>query len=246
MRHLYRSSLLIGFLAIGAGLVSAEDKTVRSGSGDSIPLEAVDTPNTDVLDPATYALNFRFYSNGGITNRLVIGPLNRVNLGIYFDTQGIIGTGDPHLVRPSLFFKWRMYDGSDVLPALAIGYDNQGYLYQRTSKEFLHKEKGFYLVASHEIFLPTFVLHGGVNINDFDNTDVFGFAGGTLQVTDAFDLIVEYDNIRDLPNNRFNAMGRFHVTPFFYIDFGARNIGRKSDKGAERIVRLNYSAHFPF
>src|SRR4029077_7995143 len=113
-------------------------KTDSEEGAESPQIEAIDIPTADILDPATYALNFRFYNLGGIASRLVIGPLKRVNLGITFDGQNIIGSQDPHLVRPSVYFKLRAFDGTDILPALALGYDNQGYLYQESTRDFLH------------------------------------------------------------------------------------------------------------
>lgn len=213
---------------------------------ESPMVEAVDIPTPDVLDPATYATTFRFYNEGGIMSRLIVGPLKRVNFGISFDAQRVIGSQDPHMVRPGVYFKLRAFDGTDILPALALGYDSQGFLYQESTKEFLHKEKGLYLVGSHEIFLPDFELHAGVNINDFDDAKVFGFFGATWKIVSSFALLAEYDNVRNSPDNRVNLGGRFWVSPYFNVDVAARNVGRGGSRGGERIVRLNYAGHFPF
>lgn len=223
-----------------------ERREVQGTSVESPQLEGVDIPTADILDPATFSTAFRFYSEGGITSRLVMGPFKRVNLGISFDAQRVIGAGEPHMVTPAVFFKLRFFDGSDILPALALGYDNQGYLYKDSLRDHLQKERGLYLVGSHEFLLPNLQLHAGVNINDFDDTEVFGFTGITWKIVPAFALLAEYDNIRDGPENRVNLGGRFWVMPFFNIDVGARNVGRDSIRGAERIVRLNYVGNFPF
>src|SRR5262249_31246308 len=163
----------------GLGLVYAADTdTASSGAGKGEPspqLEVVDIPTAEILDPMTYSTAFRFYSEGGLTGRLLVGPLKRVNLGISFDALRMVGAVDPHMVRPSVFFKLRAYDGNDYLPALALGYDNQGMLWQEDTKEFMHREKGLYMVGSHEIFIPNFDLHAGINVYDFDdNSAVYG------------------------------------------------------------------------
>jgi len=221
-------------------------KTVTDAGENSPQIEAVDIPTADILDPSTYSANFRFYNQGGIASRLIIGPLKRVNLGVTFDAQQVIGSGDPHLVRPSVYVKLRAFDGTDVLPALALGYDNQAYLYQNSTHDFLEKEKGLYLVGSHEIFIPDFDLHAGMNINEFDNTKLYGFFGATYKIVPSFALLAEYDNIRDGINNRVNLGGRYWLTSYFNVDVAARNVGRGEARGGERIVRLNYTAHFPF
>src|SRR4051812_22151410 len=83
--------------------VQAQDEPVASSAAtrdDVSPMvEVIDIPTADALDAMTYSTAFRFYSDGGLASRLVIGPLKRVNLGITFDAQRVIGAGDPHMVR---------------------------------------------------------------------------------------------------------------------------------------------------
>lgn len=225
---------------------TVERHEVQSTGAESPQLEAVDIPTSDILDPATFSTAFRFYNEGGIASRLVIGPFKRVNLGIQGDAQRVIGSQTPHMVRPSVFFKLRFFDGSDLLPALALGYDNQGYLYQDSTRDFLQKERGIYLVGSHEILFPNLQLHAGLNVDDFSNAKLKGFFGATWKIVPAFALLAEYDNLRKAPDNRANLGGRFWVTPFFNVDVAARNVGRGAVRGAERIVRLNYVGNFPF
>ncbi len=247
IRYLANTALCLTLAApLLAATPRAKERTDAGKGGDIPQIEAVDIPTADVLDPATYATTFRFYNQGGIMSRLLVGPFRRVNLGISFDTQRVIGSQDPHMIRPSVFFKLRFLDGNDYLPAMALGYENQGFLYQEDGKQFLHREKGLYLVGSHEILLPNLELHLGVNMSDFDDTKVYGFFGATYKIIPSFALLAEYDNIRDLAYNRFNLGGRFWVTSFFNVDVAARNVGRSSAKGAERIVSLNYVGNFPF
>jgi hypothetical protein len=225
----------------------AESESVDTVRDTSPMIEAVDIPTADILDPKTFSTSFRFYSEGGITSRLLLGPFKRLNLGFYLDAQRLIGGPDPHLIAPAVFIKLRVFDGTDYLPALAFGYDNQGYLYRESIGDFTQPEKGLYLVGSHEIFIPDFELHAGINFPRIDESGTpFGFFGATWKIVPAFALMTEYDNIQDGPENRFNAGGRFWVTPFFNVDVAARNIGRGTSRGAERIVRINYVANFPF
>lgn len=210
-------------------------------------IEAVDIPTAEVLEPMTYSTNFRFYNDGGLASRLIIGPLKRVNLGISFDAQRMVGSGDPHMIRPSLYFKLKALDATDFFPALAVGYDNQGMLWQESTKQFLHREKGLYFVGSHEMFVPNFELHAGINLFEFDNdAKVFGFFGATFKITPMFALLMEYDNIRNGRDNRFNVGGRFWIAPYFNVDFAARTIPHGSERGGERILRLNYVGYFPY
>src|SRR5258708_31571499 len=135
---------LVVAVVLLAGVVWGEDKAAEKNAGaDASPqIEAIDIPTADILDSKTFSTAFRFYSEGGITSRLVLGPFKRFNIGISLDAQRLIGGSDPHMIRPSLFAKLRFFDGTDILPALSLGYDNQGYLYQESTRDFLQKEKG--------------------------------------------------------------------------------------------------------
>src|SRR5262249_16436311 len=96
-RHLIRLSLIIfGLALLFPGPAHAEKAAVDEASptsttkGEQSPqIEVMDIPTADILDPLTYATAFRFYNEGGLMSRLVIGPLKRVNLGISFDGQRV-------------------------------------------------------------------------------------------------------------------------------------------------------------
>ena len=169
-------------------------------------------------------------------------------MGITFDAQRVIGSQDPHMIVPTVYFKLRAFDGTDVLPALALGYDNMGYLYQGNPRAtYLPKRrKVFIWLAVNEIFVPDFDLHAGMNINDFNNTKIFGFFGVTYKIVPAFALLLEYDNIRNGPENRFNVGGRFWITPYFNVDVGARNVGRGLRRGRRAYRTSELHGSFPF
>ncbi len=256
-KHVQHLFLLVLFFLVARVPLLGEDASVKEDGNasssskafeDASPmLEVVDIPTADILDPKTFSTSFRFYSEGGVVSRLLLGPFRRLNLGFSLDAQNLIGGEDPNVIRPSVFIKLRFFDGTDILPALALGYDNQGYMYQESTKEFLQDAKGLYLAGTHEIFLPDFVLHAGINFPDLgDSGAPFGFFGVSWKIVPTFALLAEYDNIQDAPDNRVNLGGRFWVTPFFNVDFAARNVGRDYDRGAERIVLINYVARFPF
>lgn len=241
----YFFCLLSLCLVLGAGgSARADEDEVKDAFSPMI--EVVDIPTADILDAMTYAATFRFYSDGGLTSRLNIAPLKRVNLGISFDAQRVIGAGDPHMIRPAVYFKLRALDGTDFFPAVALGYDNQGMLWDETLDQFRHREKGLYLVGSHALFYTNLEFHAGVNVNEFDeDSAVYGFFGSTLKLTPNFALLMEYDNIRNGRDNRWNVGGRFWVAPYFNVDFAARNVPHGVARGGERILRLNYVGHFP-
>jgi hypothetical protein len=249
MKRIFIALTLTGSLTFTAAAAKKTDTSAKADAADtesSVMIEGVDIPTADILDAGTYSTAFRMYSGGGLMSRLLLGPFRRLNLGVSFDVQHLIGGGDPHMITPAIHLKVRAFDGTDVLPALAIGYDGQGYLYQSSTKRFQDDRRGLYLVGSHEILLPDLEIHAGVNMSEFDDAKAFGFFGSTYRITNAFAFLVEYDNIRNAPTNRVNIGGRFWIIPSFNVDFAARNVGRNGIRGAERILRLNYVGNFPF
>src|SRR6185503_6570311 len=154
------------------------------------------------------ALSFRFYSNGGLLTKTAFGVFPRLNVGFGLDTERFIGRESVDLNRPTLNMKIRAYDGARNLPALALGYDGQGYFFNEAKDKYDQREKGLYGVGSGEIIVPGLSLHGGLNIYDFKTDDVYGFAGLQYSYMDVAGVIFEADNLFHKPReSRFNLGG---------------------------------------
>ncbi|MFH1620019.1 MAG: hypothetical protein ABIG11_08985, partial [bacterium] len=151
---------------------------------------------------------------------------------------------------PEIQVKFRFYDGGRYIPALAVGYDGQGYFYDKNLKKYLEKGRGVFVSGSQEVVLPGLMVHPGFNISDFDSNAIYGFLGLCYIIDDKVTLMTEWDNINTTRNSRFNAGMRVHVTPFFQVDMAVRELGRKGrfDNSAarrpERIVQLRYTSNF--
>jgi hypothetical protein len=203
----------------------------------------IDTPTTGMLDYGSFDLNFRLFSDGGVLTRLNFGVFKIVNLGVGWELSRVIGSDNITVGPPALYLKIRPFSGTLTLPAFAIGYDGQGYFYDRDRKEFLQKERGIFAAVGKEIFIPGLELNIGANINDYSTNTVYGFANLSLNIEDQFMLLAEYDNVNYLPDARVNLGLRFAVTKDLTIDLAGRDIGAAGRK-AERIVRINYLGKF--
>ncbi|MBI4055100.1 MAG: hypothetical protein HY402_03090, partial [Elusimicrobia bacterium] len=190
--------------------------------------DLVDIPTAGILDYGSVGTRVRFFSEGGTLGYLSFGVLQRLNIGASLNVDRFIGNvGAVDVQRPEIQLRLRFYDGSRFLPALALGFDSQGYLFDsRRTEDYLQKEHGLYLVASREIGLPGLQGHAGGNIADFDNDFLAAFFGVSYWVEDVFSLMAEWDNLRGVAESRVNAGARFYVTPFFNFDFAVRGIGR--------------------
>jgi len=215
-------------------------------------VEMLDVPTAGILDYYGFMLKTRFYSDGGVLGGLNFGVQERLNIGAAMTIDKLIGSDSPiRMRRPEIQVKFRFFDGGYYMPASAVGYDSQGYYYDTASKKYLERGKGLYVVGSKEIGVSNLVLHGGLNVSDFDNNKYFGFIGANYTLEDKLAFMLEYDNLfhSDDPA-RFNAGTRIYITPYFQLDIGLREMGRNSvfsngtPHKAERIVQMRYTTSF--
>ena len=233
----FRFRALFQTWALGAALLLA------GSPARAVMLDLVDIPTAEAVDHYGYNLSFRFYSGGGVLTKTTFGVLPRLNVGFGLDTERFIGSDTVDLNAPTLNVKFRFYDGKRELPALALGYDGQGYFFDKAADEYRQREKGLYLVGGGEAFVPNLHLHAGLNIPDFSDDKVFGFTGVDYVYRNVFAFMFEADNLRGTRQSRLNLGGRYFITPSFSIDLAGRDLwaaGRKS----ERIVRLAYFGSF--
>jgi len=222
-----------------------------SDSGLTPDSDIIDAPTSAVLDDHAYSTRSRFYSAGGILEYLSFGVYPGVNLGASVAVDGFIGNQKNVRVRaPNAQVKWRFFEGDQALPSMALGYDGQGYQYNSTIERFNQRQRGFYVVGTKELGIPGFELHPSFNISDFNSNAIFGCLPLTLNIRDKVELLVEWDNIANWSDSRFNAGARFFLTQNFHVDFAVRAIGAGGNysdgtpKGPERIVQLKYSNSF--
>lgn len=203
----------------------------------------IDVPTAAVLDKYQASLMTRTYANGSVMESLDFGVIPQVNIGLSLAVYELVGNSDDiKVLDPDFQVKWKLYDGSLYLPAIAIGYDGRRYGYDRRSKEYMDDRKGGYITFSREIFTPGLDASAGVNLSDFDRHDVYFFAGVAWLVKEWAALLAEWDNINNMRDSRFNLGARFAVTPSLSLSGAVRRIGRGDEN--ERILQLRYVTNF--
>jgi hypothetical protein len=251
------AALLCAVSLPGAAAFAAKDREQGKEKGENVVLpdtELVDAPTAGILDYYGFQMKTRAYSGGGVVAGLNFGVLERLNLGASMMVDRLIGSAAPIKMRkPEIQVKFRFFDGDYYFPAAALGYDGQGYYYNPGAKKYMEKGRGLYLAGSKEIGLPNFVLHGGFNVPDFDNTLLFGFLGANYTLEDKVAFLIEYDSLfHDDDPARFNVGTRFYITPYFQLDLGVRELGRRghfkdelsTPRKGERIVQIKYNTNF--
>jgi hypothetical protein len=225
------------------GLAQADDLSWRYRG-----IEVIDTPTAEVVDHYGYNVNFRFGQDGNLQTKTSFGVLNRLSLGFGLDGEKVIGTENSRLNKPTINVKFRIFDGRGVVPALALGFDGQGYVFNKNLDEYEQREKGFYLVSTSEIITPNMFLNAGINRYDFDKGhSTRGFAGWSYMYRQTIGLMSEWDSLGEYKERRINYGLKYFVTPEFTVDFAGRNIREHpwtKHRVTERIVRLSYNGSF--
>lgn len=237
-----KKSVLSLLIFCAAGL-SAQEAVWRPR-----PVEIIDVPTADVVDHYGYHVSFRFGKEGGLQNKTSFGVFQRLNIGFGLDGEKVIGTRDARMNTPTFQMKFRPFDGKGLLPALAIGYDGQGYIFNQTTDEYEQREKGFFLVGTSEVFFPNFLFTIGVSEDDFnDGKAANGFTGFTYGYEGIIRLLFEWDNFSDYRNRRINYGLQYFVTPVFSVDAIGRNVPEfygSRERETERVLRLSFTGSF--
>jgi hypothetical protein len=236
---------VVALLALSAPLLADDDSDSLARARD---INVIDVPTAEVVDHYGYNVAFRFGREGALQTKTAFGVLPRLNLGFGLDAEQVIGRGDSRMNKPTLNVKFRLFDGRRALPALAIGFDDQGYVWNKTLDEYEQREKGLYLVASNEIGVPNLNLHVGMNHYDFHHGDTTrGFFGFGYTYEQLVGLMAEWDHATNWRERRINFGLKYYVSPVFTVDAIGRNIPKFPDSKAretERILRLVYTGSF--
>ncbi|MEE9457055.1 MAG: hypothetical protein V3W11_07890 [bacterium] len=180
-----------------------------------------------------------------------IGILDYLTVGISYGGVDVLGNATPTMnPRPGFQAKFRITNGGPIMPAVALGYDDQGYgkyydydpYIERTQHKledydrYQFKAKGFYLALSQEIeLLGALGLHAGVSYNvvedvDDDGPDVYAAVekslGPHLMLLASYDMGLNDNAPESLGMGRgyLDAGVRWRVTENFNLEFWATNL----------------------
>ena len=243
---------VIRFVAIVAATLGFLP-TAWAAEGDPISTETaiIDVPTAEVLDRYQASFTTRVYEHGTVMESIDFGVYPRVNIGVSVAVDNWIGSSNSvKVLNPEFQAKWKVYDGSLYLPAVAIGYDGRRYGYgydedsrkYTRSKRYLDNRKGGYVTLTREIFVPNLTLNAGINFSDFDWNELYMFTGLYYKIIPQITFLSEWDNIRNMRDSRFNLGARFYLHPALALDASFRRIGRGDEN--ERVLQLRYVTTF--
>lgn len=203
----------------------------------------IDVPTANVLDKYQASFLTRSYADGSIMESLDFGVIPQINIGFSLAVYELIGNSDDiKVLDPDFQVKWKLFDGSLYLPAIAIGYDGRRYGYNRATKDYMDDRKGGYITLTREIFVPGLNASAGMNLSDFDRHDLYFFMGMSWRASEWFSFVGEWDNINNMRDSRLNLGAHIYVTPSLVLSGAVRRIGRGDEN--ERILQLRYVTNF--
>lgn len=188
------------------------------------PRRLIDAPTAGTLQKGTFDTELRAYPDGGMLGILQIGLSDRWTIGLGYGGTNIIASRDPEWnPRMNFLTKLQLIDETLALPAVAVGFEEQGFgRWVDSLDRYQNKGKGFYAVASKGYRMGTVIstIHAGLNLspdaNDDDN-DINAFFGADLRFPNNFGLAVDYDLALDDDRTPL-ALGR----GYGYLNVGAR------------------------
>lgn len=240
------------------------------------PTHIIDYHTAGMLPRGFFSVGCYSYPNGselitgsGITLNIMAGLTDRLNIGVGYGGDGIIGRELPHF-NPHIgaLFKYRILEESYYLPALAIGYDHQGYGgIDASYNGYIYKSPGFFLALSKNYLVFTKLeigMHGGINYSLEEYQTVKwpnGYIGMDLGINEEFSLATEYDMATnemdpgtDSSNAKYanplygflNISAKWNINKMFCMEFIFKDLLRnKVDVAGNRVgwgreLRITY------
>jgi hypothetical protein len=232
----------------------------------------VNTHTAGILPKASFDVDFRIYAppppdghGSGLLAGLNVGLTNRLNIGLAYGGEGIIGYS--HRVwwngLPGILVKYRLFEERFLTPALAVGFDNQGYGGQAREvwygyDGYVYKSPGFFIALSKNYIMLRAVqigLHGTVNYSLEELGDVTwpNLAGGIdIGINDELTLVTEYnlafDDVTGSGNDTYYALPhrgilniglRWAFTENFLIEFDMADILENKTRRAPTLLNPN-------
>lgn len=171
----------------------------------------IDSPTAGCLKKGQYDFELHVFPQGGVLLGFAVGLFDRFTMGVSYGGVGIIGSEPVDWnEQPGVLLKYRLFEESFIMPAVALGFSNQGrgawveeahrvsasgYIGGR----YTYKAKGLFAVAGKNfeiVSLGTFGFHAGIaynTIEDDDDGNMSAFLGFDKSLNEELTLLMEYD-----------------------------------------------------
>ncbi|MBM4116752.1 hypothetical protein FJ251_03285 [bacterium] len=179
----------------------ADEPADRAASGSEVLLRSrrlVDSPTAVVLGHGAYRIEGRLMHGGSLAAGTFVGIKDRLEVGVCWGMRGLFGRGEVEFNDRTALSLRLLLAEERALPALLIGFDNQGWgPWDEALERYERKSKGFYFVATRNWYGPLgtdVATSGGFNYSteDKDESSLDFFAGLEQDYGGNFALILDY------------------------------------------------------
>ena len=234
------------------GLIAAAVAAlVPTTPGTAAPLELtrlVDSPTAGLLEKAQYGLDVRLFADGGVATQLSAGALRRLTIGVAYGGRGILGNRSVDWFdRLEAGVRCRLVEESAAWPAVAVGYETQGFG-APDHGHYNSRSKGVFVSVSRNYtsWFGQFGVHGGANLaagTEDGDGDVSGWLGVDKTVVGTIAALAEYDLGRSADGRDGSGLGsplvhaglRIGVTPQLTVAVYLKDLLTQTD--ADQITR---------
>jgi len=219
----------------------------------------IDMPTAGMLERASYSIDMRMFTDGGLLSSVAVGISDRFMLGMSYGGVNIIGQGTVDWnPEPGILARARLIDENYRMPAVVVGFESQGYgPYNTEFERYETKSRGVFLVASKNYaVMNNLGFHGGINysLENKDNDKQLNvFIGADVTFNEEFHGFVEFDfaNNDNKIGTRFgsgrgylNAGLQWIFAEQLFLQFNVKNLMENGPNKVRREFRIGYFEYF--
>ena len=226
------------------------------------PRYLITAPTASTLPRGHFDITLWDFGDGGVLGATSIGLANRFLIGVSYGAESFLGASDPVWNdRVGFQLKLQLLEEKYKVPAIAVGYDDQGYgPWIDSVSRYVIKSKGAYAVISKNFYTLNIAtgFHGGVNYSFEDGDGEQGpdaFLGWDIHYNHEISLLVEYtlglnDNESGSPVGKgrgfLNMAIRWEYSRQLVLEFILSNLTQniKNVDNIGRQVRIVYLQEF--
>jgi hypothetical protein len=199
----------------------------QTSVGEAATLETlygVEMPTAGVLAKGVLSAQTFLQEQGGALFSVQYAPLTNLTLGLSYSANNVLGNSPAQGQElPGVSLRWRIINETLAMPAIAIGFSNQGRgIIARN--EFRTQSPGLYAAVSKSFqFWGTSAIHGGVHYSlepSGDKRGVNAYVAAEKSLWTFASLAIEYNPTLQADMTRYTTKGLLNASLRCYLGDG--------------------------